>query len=58
MIVRLKKGHPDFPDLTPDQPYFVIGIEADDCRLLNDHGKPYLYPRHLFEVIDSREPVS
>ena len=57
MIVKPKHSHPDFPDLTPDQPYFVIGIEANDYRLLNDHGKPYLYPPDLFEVIDPREPA-
>jgi len=32
MIVKLKTKDPDYPDLTPDQPYFVIGIEADDYR--------------------------
>jgi len=58
MIVKLKQSHPDYPDLTPDQPYFVIGIEADDYRLLNDHGKPYLYPPELFEIIDAREPAA
>jgi hypothetical protein len=56
MIVKLKEKNLDYQDLTPDQPYFVIGIEADDYRILNDFGKPYLYPSHLFEVIDPREP--
>jgi hypothetical protein len=56
MIVRLKERNPDFPDLTPDQPYFVIGIEADDYRILSDQGKPYLYPADLFEIIDAQEP--
>ncbi len=56
MIVKLKEEYPEYPDLTPGQPYFVIGIEADDYRILNDSGKPYLYPLHLFEVIDPREP--
>ena len=56
MIVKLKEKNPEYPDLTPDQPYFVVGIEADDYRILNDYGKPYLYPPHLFEVIDSHEP--
>ena len=56
MIVKLKEEHPDYPDITADQSYFVIGIEADDYRILNDNGKPYLYPPHLFEVIDSHEP--
>jgi hypothetical protein len=35
----------------------VIGIEADDFRLLNDHGRPYLYPRDLFSIMDPREPA-
>jgi len=33
----------------------VIGIEADDPRILNDQGRPDLYPASLFEVADSRE---
>ncbi len=56
MIVRLNQPHPEYPDLTPGQPYFVIGIEADDYRLLNDFGRPYLYPSDRFEVLDRREP--
>jgi len=28
MIVKLKEHNNDYPDLTPNQPYFVIGIEA------------------------------
>jgi len=57
MIVKLKERSPDFPDLTEDQPYFVIGIEANDYRILNDHGRPYLYPSHLLEVVDPHEPT-
>jgi len=56
MIVKLKRKSSEYPDLTHDHKYFVIGIEADDYRLLNDHGKPYLYPSNLFEVVDAREP--
>ena len=56
MIVKLKAKNPSYPDLSENQPYFVIGIEADDYRILNDAGKPYLYPPNLFDVIDSREP--
>ena len=56
MIVELKTKNPSYPDLYEDQPYFVIGIEADDYRILNDAGKAYLYPPDLFDVIDSREP--
>jgi len=56
MIVKPKEKNPAFPDLTPDQPYFVIGIEANDYRVLNDHGQPYLYSPDLFEVVDPHKP--
>ncbi len=56
MIVKLQRKFDEYKDLTPDQPYVVIGIEADDFRLLNDHGRPYLYPHGLFEGVDPREP--
>lgn len=56
MIVRLKKPSARHRDLSTRQPYPVIGIEADDYRLLNDAGRPYLYPSRLFAVIDRREP--
>src|SRR5688572_531107 len=47
----------DYPDLTSGRIYSVIGIEADDLRLLNDDGQPYLYPRNLFVVLDIEEPA-
>ncbi len=56
MIVKLKSKNPDYVDLSEDQPYFVIGIEADSYRILNDSGKPYLYPPELFSVVDTSEP--
>lgn len=56
MIVELRQRDPRYPDLTPEQPYVVLGIEADDFRILNDQGRPYLYPRELFTIIDAREP--
>lgn len=56
MIVKLHKRDLRYPDLTPEQPYAVLGIEADDLRILNDQGRPYLYPAELFTVVDAREP--
>jgi hypothetical protein len=56
MIVKLRRKHARYPDLTPGQWYVVIGIEADDLRILNDQGRPYLYPSRLFDVVDSCEP--
>lgn len=56
MIVRLKKQSSRYRDLSTRQPYVVIGIEADDFRILNDAGRPYLYPNRLFAVTDRQEP--
>ncbi len=56
MVVKLRRKNSRYPDLTPGQLYVVIGIEADDLRILNDQGRPYLYPVRLFETVDPREP--
>src|SRR5579864_3759814 len=56
MTVKLRRRSAWYPDLTPGQPYVVIGIQADDYRILNDAGQPYLYPRGFFQVLDAREP--
>jgi hypothetical protein len=56
MIIQLKQPNLEYSDLTAGQSYVVIGIEADDFRILNDHGRPFLYARDLFVVIDAREP--
>lgn len=57
MIVELAQPDSRYQDLTPGQPYLVLGIEADDFRILNDQGKPFLFPREIFTVVDAREPV-
>jgi hypothetical protein len=57
MIVRLKKPSSRYRDLSARQSYMVIGIEADDLRIINDAGRPYLYPSRLFRVMDRREPA-
>jgi len=56
MIVALKNANPDFPGLSLGQPYCVIGIEADDYRIIDDSGKPYLYPPEIFSIVDAVEP--
>ena len=56
MIVKLKKKNSKYRDLTLDQPYVVIGIEADDFRILNDAGRPFLYPPELFTMEDPEKP--
>lgn len=56
MIVKLKKRTTRYRDLTFGQPYVVIGIEADKFRILNNAGRPFLYPPTIFTVLDRREP--
>ncbi|MBM3239838.1 hypothetical protein FJZ31_26435 [Candidatus Poribacteria bacterium] len=56
MIVKLRRKNSRYPDLTPGQGYVVLGIEADDFRILNNQGRPYLYPSRLFGIVDPREP--
>lgn len=56
MIVKLRQRTRHYRDLTPGQHYLVIGIEADDYRILNDLGRPFLYPADHFLVVERREP--
>lgn len=56
MIVKPKHNNPRCADLSEDQQYFVLGTEADDYRILNDTGMPYLYSPELFDVVDPTEP--
>jgi hypothetical protein len=57
MIVKLKKKSARYRELTFGQPYVVIGVEADHLRILNDAGRPFLYPPDLFSLIDPKEPA-
>jgi hypothetical protein len=56
MIVKLKRKQARYPDLSVGQEYLVIGIEADNLRIINDQGRPYLYPPEVFRTVDSTEP--
>lgn len=56
MIAKLKKPVPRYRDLTFGPPYAVIGIEADELRIINNTGRPFLYPANLFSLVDAREP--
>lgn len=57
MIVKLKKPNARYRDLTLGQLYDVIGIEADELRIINNAGRPFLYPPDLFSLVDAREPT-
>lgn len=43
--------------LTSGRLYDVIGIEADDYRIQDDRGHPYLYSPALFTIVDAHEPA-
>jgi len=43
-------------DLTRGAEYEVLAIEAGDLRIIDDRGRPYLFPRELFRVVDRRRP--
>jgi hypothetical protein len=57
MTVKLKKPNTRYRDLTSGQLYDVIGIEGDELRIINNAGRPYLYPPGLFSLVDAREPT-
>src|SRR5712692_10191352 len=57
MIVKLKKPNTRYRDLTLGQFYDVIGIEADELRIINNAGRPFLYSPDLFSLVDAREPA-
>ncbi len=56
MTVKLKRKLARYPDLTPGLSYVVIGIEANYYRILNDQGRPFLYPSRLFKILDAYKP--
>ena len=55
MIVKLKKDYKKY-NLVADKNYNVLGIEADDYRIINENNEPILYPTEIFDIIDNTEP--
>ena len=56
MKVRLRRNRTKYYDLTPGNVYYVIGVEAGDYRIMNDLGRPYLYPPEDFTIVDGEFP--
>ena len=54
---NIKKRNARYRDLSAGQPYALIGIEADEFRILNEAGRPFLYPPTLFSILDNQEPA-
>jgi hypothetical protein len=58
MKVKLKPGWSGtYPELTVGNVYRVLGIEADDLRILNDAGDPVLYHPRAFTYLDPVHPA-
>ena len=57
MKVKRNFSEFDVESLTPGRVYEVIGIEADDYRIQDDDGYPYLYSPALFTIVDAHKPT-
>ncbi len=42
--------------ITPAEEYFVIEINQEEFRVVDDGGEPILYPKELFDVVESSLP--
>ena len=57
MKVRFKRSWwKTYGTLTPGNVYRVVGIEADDLRIIDDVGEPILFAPHAFDVVQADEP--
>ncbi len=43
-------------NLENDKIYYVLGIEADYLRIIDEDGYPYLFPIDIFMVVDKSLP--
>ena len=55
-LIEKKSNGIEYQDLTLNNVYQVIGLEADEYRIINDEGQPYLYPSDIFIIVDPAEP--
>jgi hypothetical protein len=59
MKVKLKRGWSNtYPELTVGNVYRVLGIEADDLRIISDVGEPILFHANAFDFVDSTQPAN
>lgn len=42
--------------LTENCEYFVLGIDDEYLRVIDDYGEPILYPKNLFEILETEIP--
>lgn len=51
-----EEGESCNPHLSPNKIYNVIGFDYACYRVIDDLGEPILYPKKLFDIIDSVYP--
>ena len=44
------------PHLTAGQEYLVVALDHESFRVLNDNKEPILYPKEMFDIVDSDLP--
>lgn len=55
LLLKIKYiGETDFLVLTNNKIYYVISIEKDWYRIIDDSGEDYLYPPELFEIVNHK----
>ncbi len=47
----------EFRELTRGETYFAVGVSHENYRLIPDDGRPALYPKYLFDVVDRGIPA-
>ena len=52
------KGKTEFLVLTHDKIYDVQSIEKKWYRIVDASGEDYLYPPHLFEIVEQKAKAS
>ncbi len=43
--------------ISPGETYFVIGLNQNELRVVDNDGEPVLYPKELFDVVDPTLPA-
>jgi hypothetical protein len=57
MKAKLKRGWSrSYPELTVGNVYRVLGIEANNLRIISDAGEPTLFHPNAFEYVDPKQP--
>jgi hypothetical protein len=57
-LTVVDEDSPRYDNLTEGLEYFVLGVDDEFIRVVNDFGEPILYPKRLFDICDNLIPPS